>query len=112
MNLKRKRSLRVDSISKHFTVTIAKKKKACSFPIWRVTFSTVSFTYKGELAQLGEGQEEEINSVYPGNCSCYKWPPRAQDKRLCETVSQAVFLEHPLCGTSLASSVIRATLLE
>lgn len=27
MNLKRKRSLRVDSISKHFTVTIAKKKK-------------------------------------------------------------------------------------
>lgn len=51
-------------------------------------FYSVSFTYKGELACLGEGQREEINSVYPGNCSCYcKWPRRVHYKLLCEAVS-------------------------
>lgn len=51
-------------------------------------FYSVSFTYKGELAWLGEGQREEINSVYPGNCSCYcKWPRRVHYKLLCEAVS-------------------------
>lgn len=51
-------------------------------------FYSVSFTYKGELAWLGEGQKEEINSVNPGNCSCYcKWPRRVHYKLLCEAVS-------------------------
>lgn len=61
-----KRSLRVNGISKHFTVTIAKSLQL--FHLEGHIFYSVSFTYKGELAQLGEGQEEEIN--YPGNCSC------------------------------------------
>lgn len=48
-------------------------------------FYSVSFTYKSDLAWLGEGQREEINSIYPGNCSCYyKWPQRAHYKLLCE----------------------------
>lgn len=47
-------------------------------------FYSVSFTYKGELAWLGEGQREEINSIYPGNCSCYcRRPRRAHYKLLC-----------------------------
>lgn len=67
--MKLKRSLRVNSISKHFTVTIAKSLQLSHLE--GHIFYSVSFTYKGELAQLGEGQEEEINSLYPGNCSCY-----------------------------------------
>lgn len=48
----------------------------------------VSFAYKGKLVWLGEGQREESNSIYPGNCSCYcKWPRRAHYKLLCEAVS-------------------------
>lgn len=64
-------------------------------------FYSVSFTYKGELAWLGEGQKGEINSVYPGNCSCYcKWPRRVHYKLLCEAVSP----ECPSRGTSPAPS--------
>lgn len=106
----------MDSISKHFTVTIAKKKKKKSLQFSHLEghifyYFHISFTYKGELAQLGEGQEEEINCL-SRELQLLQMAPRAQDKRLCETMSQAVSLEHPLCGTSLASSVIRATLLE
>lgn len=60
-------------------------------------FYSVSFTYKGERARLGEGQREEINSIHPGNCSCYyKWPRRAHYKLPCEAVS----LECPSRGVS------------
>lgn len=64
----------MNTISKHFTVTIAESLQL--FHLEGHIFYPVSFPYKGELALLGEGQKEEINSLYPGNCSCYYKRPR------------------------------------
>lgn len=50
----------MNSVSKHFTVTMVKSLQL--FHLEGHIFYSVSFTYKGELAQLGEGQEE-INSI-------------------------------------------------
>lgn len=81
----------------HFTM-ITMAKPAAS-PFGGSHFLLGFFHLQRRAARLGEGQREEINSVYPGNCSCYcKWPRRAHYKMLCEAVS----LEWLSRGASLA----------
>lgn len=71
-----KPSLRVNSIFQALhSHKSRRKKKACSFPIWRSHFLLGFLHLQRRAGTAGGGSEEEINAVYPGNCSCYyKWP--------------------------------------
>lgn len=72
-----KPSLRVNNIFQalHSHKSRRKKKKPAAFPFGGSHFLLGFLHLQRRAGTAGGGSEEEINAVYPGNCSCYyKWP--------------------------------------